>query len=178
MLQFLYICTGSTFYSVKETFKCSTETVSRYFHQVLNAIHNLSKRTITRPNPNVVPSEILNNPKFSPSFDKVLGAMDGILIPIWVPAEKVSPFRDRKGGVSQNVLFMCSFDMKFTAVFPGSEGCASDLEVFNYLDLKGGIRIPDGKCVIGNLINNANPQLIPIIIPFQLMQDMHCHQLY
>ncbi|KAL7184337.1 hypothetical protein ACSBR2_026480 [Camellia fascicularis] len=42
---------------------------------------------------------------------------------------KYSAYRSRKVAITQNVLATCSFDMKFTFVYPGWEGSATDSRV-------------------------------------------------
>ena len=39
--------------------------------------------------------------------------------------------RDRKGGLTQNCLAICGFDMVFYYIFSGWEGSAADLTMFH-----------------------------------------------
>ncbi|KAL0371894.1 UNVERIFIED_CONTAM: hypothetical protein Scaly_0871000 [Sesamum calycinum] len=48
-----------------------------------------------------------------------IGAMDGTLVPAWVPRVDQNRYRSRKGGLAQNVLAICDFDMNFTYVYAG-----------------------------------------------------------
>jgi hypothetical protein len=58
-----------------------------------------------------------------------IGAIDGTHIPMAVPFAKQEPYRNRKQGLSQNVMVACDFDLKFVYVHVGWEGSASDARV-------------------------------------------------
>jgi DDE superfamily endonuclease len=92
------------------------------------------------------PSSILNNPKFFPFFQNALGGMDGTHINCCPSAAE----RDhdgcwnRKGGLSQNCLACCSFDLRFLYLVSSWEGSAADGALFSnsrFTDLT----IPNGK---------------------------------
>jgi len=83
-----------------------------------------------KPPPDRTPPEIQDNPKLSPFFDKCRGAVDGCHIDMFVPDDALARYRDRKGGVTQNVLAVCTFDMRFSYILSGWEGSASDGAVF------------------------------------------------
>jgi len=57
----------------------------------------------------------------------------------------MAPYKNRKGGVSQNVLAVCSFGLQFTYVLPGWEGSAHDARVLNDAIQAKGFTIPQGK---------------------------------
>ncbi|KAL0396189.1 UNVERIFIED_CONTAM: hypothetical protein Scaly_0067300 [Sesamum calycinum] len=61
-----------------------------------------------------------------------VGAMDGILVPAWVPQIDQNRYRSRKGRLAQNVLAICDFDMNFIYVYVGWEGRAADARVLNH----------------------------------------------
>jgi DDE superfamily endonuclease len=91
-----------------------------------------------------IPPEISSNPKFSPYFDDALGAIDGTHIACAPPAAQRGGYRNRKGGVSQNCLMACSFDLRFVYVLTGWEGSVADATVYSHarcLDFY----IPPGK---------------------------------
>ncbi|KAL0361282.1 UNVERIFIED_CONTAM: hypothetical protein Sradi_3812700 [Sesamum radiatum] len=50
-----------------------------------------------------------------------VGAVDGTLVPVWVPRRDQIRYRSRKGGLAQNVLAICDFDMNFTYVYAGGK---------------------------------------------------------
>jgi hypothetical protein len=64
-------------------------------------------------------------------FGHALGAIDGSHIPIKAPAQYRDACRNRKGFISQNCLFVCSFDFFFTYALTGWEGSASDARVYH-----------------------------------------------
>ncbi|KAI3417308.1 uncharacterized protein J3R85_014582 [Psidium guajava] len=60
-----------------------------------------------------------------------VGAIDGTHISASVPVSQQIPYRGRKGTTTQNVLCVCSFDMKFTFVYAEWEGSANDCRVLS-----------------------------------------------
>jgi len=70
-------------------------------------------RYVKFPCADKVPPQILNNAKFFPFFEGCLGAVDGTHIESFIPSEDVPRYRNRKGGLSQNVLAACTFDLRF-----------------------------------------------------------------
>lgn len=77
-----------------------------------------------------VPPEISENPRFYPYFEDAVGAMDGVQVDAAVSAEDLDNARNRKGGVTQNVLAACSFDMRFQYVLSGWEGSVTDAALY------------------------------------------------
>ncbi|KAL0366162.1 UNVERIFIED_CONTAM: hypothetical protein Sradi_3506300 [Sesamum radiatum] len=61
-----------------------------------------------------------------------VGAIDGTLVPAWVPRVDQNRYRSRKGRLAQNVLAICDFDMNFTYVYAGWEGSAADARVLDH----------------------------------------------
>ena len=96
-----------------------------------------------REPPNCTPSYIEKNFQFFPYFKDCRGAIDCSHFDAYVPDEVVARYRDRKGRVSQNVLAVCDFDMKFTYVLSGWEGSAADSAVFADARRKG-LSLPPG----------------------------------
>ncbi|RWR96010.1 putative nuclease HARBI1 [Cinnamomum micranthum f. kanehirae] len=113
---------------MQNRFQHSGETISRYFNRVLSAILHLSPHYI-KPAGSDTPLEIATNPTFYPYLKDCIGAIDGTHIPAWVRLEDQVRYRNRKGFLSQNVMAVVSFDMKFQYVFAGWEGSASDSKV-------------------------------------------------
>lgn len=114
-----------------ERFQRSGKTISKYFNIVLKAILKLSKEIIRPPSFDVVPQEILMDPSHERYFQDCVGAMGGTHINVIVPESQQIRFRNRKGITTQNVLCVCSFDMKFTFVYAGWEGSANDCQVLS-----------------------------------------------
>ena len=71
-----------------------------------------------------------NNPKLSPFFNKCQDAIDGSHIDIIMPNDALACYQNWKGGISQNVLATCTFDICFSYIFSGREGSAADGAVF------------------------------------------------
>ncbi|XP_062117238.1 uncharacterized protein LOC133831084 [Humulus lupulus] len=59
-----------------------------------------------------------------------VGAIDVTHISAHVPIDEQIPYRGRKVDTTQNVMCVCSFDMKFTYIVPGWEGSANDARIF------------------------------------------------
>ena len=75
--------------------------------------------------------EIRNNPKLYPFFKDCQGAIDKTYIDVFVPKDAVVRYHNCKGGLSQNVLAVCIFNLQFSYVFPDWEGSATDGSVFD-----------------------------------------------
>lgn len=70
--------------------------------------------------------------------------MDGTHINCCPSAEERQTARDRKGGLTQNCLACCSFDMRFQYILSGWDGACADAEMYEasrLLDLE----ISEGK---------------------------------
>jgi hypothetical protein len=97
------------------------------FHEVLDAllfvyIHFVNLPTIKTP----LASRIFDSNKLYLFFEDCLGALDGTHIPIHVPLEDQARYRSQKGTLSQNVLAVCDFHMRFVYILAGWEGSAHD----------------------------------------------------
>jgi hypothetical protein len=89
-----------------------------------------------------LPTSIITQ-KFS-HFKDALGAMDGVHINCCPSAAEHEGSQNRKGGLSQNCLACCSFDLCFLYMVSGWEGSAADGALFlssRFNDLA----IPAGK---------------------------------
>ena len=82
--------------------------------------------------PNNTPPEIASNPKLYQYFKHCQGALDGSYFDAWVQEESMAQYQTQKGGIAQNVLAVCDFDLKFTYILSGWEGSAADSTVFEY----------------------------------------------
>ncbi len=65
------------------------------------------------------PIKIQENLKFYPYFDNCLGALDSSHIPTHSPESRVASFQNQKGTLSQNILGVCTVDIKFAFVLAG-----------------------------------------------------------
>ncbi|KAL3747530.1 hypothetical protein ACJRO7_016338 [Eucalyptus globulus] len=123
------ICHKNSNRDLCERFQHSGQTISKYFTKVLQAVLKLAKEIIIPHSFDVVPQEILMDPKHKRYFKDCIGAIDGTHIHASVPVSKQIPFRGRKSTTTQNVLCVCSFDMKYTFVYASWEGSANDCRV-------------------------------------------------
>ena len=73
-----------------------------------------------------------------------LGAIDGTHIPVSVSPRLASPFRNRKGTLSHNVMMACDFDQNITFVYAGWEGSATGARVLRSA-MNSGFHVPPGK---------------------------------
>ena len=74
--------------------------------------------------------EIEENPKLFPYFKDCLGALDGTHILAFVTDSQRPCFHNCKGNLSQNVLAVCRFDMKFLCAVTGWEASVSDSHMY------------------------------------------------
>ncbi|XP_058734266.1 uncharacterized protein LOC131605995 [Vicia villosa] len=130
-------------------FRRSGETTSRHFHRVLRSIIEIGRTYLKQPDGSRIPAEILGNNRFYPYFKDCIGAIDCTHVRVKVPLAQASRYRGRKDFPTQNVLVACSFDLRFTYVFPGWEGTASDSRILkDALRRTNGLKIPRGKFYI------------------------------
>ena len=115
------------------------------------------------PTGEVILENIRCNPKFWPYFRNAIGAIDGSHIPIAPPAHLRGKYRNRKGFLSQNALFICGFDLKFTYALTGWEGSATDACVFDDA-LSNGLRIPPDKYL---LADSGYPLRKQLLVPYR-----------
>ncbi|KAK1695491.1 hypothetical protein QYE76_012188 [Lolium multiflorum] len=124
---------------IHNTFRRSTETISRYFQQVLYAIGELRGEMIKPASMNT-PTKIKNSYRWFPYFRDCIGAIDGTHVTAKVPRSMSAAFRGRKHYTSQNVLAAVDFD-----VLAGWEGSAHDASILaDNLSRPDGLQIPDG----------------------------------
>lgn len=105
------------------------------------------------------PPEIINESKYYPFLKNCLGALDGTHIHASVPAAARPRYRNRKGFVSQNVLAVVSFDMRFLYILSGWEGSASDSRIFQDAR-ENDLTIPSGRFYLGDAGFPAGPSLL------------------
>ena len=89
------------------------------------------QRHVKLPAKDKTPPEIRCNPKLYPFFRDCRGAVDGTHVDAFVPDDAISCYQNRKGGLTQNVLAACTFDMQFCYVLSGWEGSAADGRVWD-----------------------------------------------
>lgn len=118
---FIWMCASQQ--SVRQAsnrFTRSLDTVHRKFDNVLACVSKLSADIISPKDPEFrYVHRRLQSPRFSPFFDKCIGALDGTHVKVVVPTNQVVPHTGRHGYTSQNVLALCDFDMRFTFAVVG-----------------------------------------------------------
>ena len=113
------------------------------------------------PDASYTPIEIRSNSKFFPFFEDCVGAIDGTHIHAFVTEEDLPRYRNRKGGISQNVLAACTFDMCFSYVLAGWEGSAADGRIFEDAQRRD-LLIPSGKYLVADAgFSNCEKLLVP-----------------
>ena len=111
-------------------FQHSKSTIHHVFHNVLDALLYLYADYVRTP-PDHIPARIQKDWGKMKYFADVRGAIDGTHIAAHIPIKYQTPFRNRKGTLSQNVLAGCTLDMYFFYIFPGWEGSANDSRVLD-----------------------------------------------
>lgn len=116
------------------------------------------------PPSDITPPEIRTNPKLFPFLKDCLGALDGTHIDAFIPDEsQIARNRNRKGGLTQNVLAATTFDMRFAYVRAGWEGSAADSRVF--ADARAtDFAIPPGKYYLGDA---GFPACDALLVPYR-----------
>ncbi|GLT34150.1 hypothetical protein SLA2020_086850 [Shorea laevis] len=133
--------------TIRSIFARSSETISRQFHIVLRAMMKIGKFYIKQNNVSL--HEVDDKWQW---FKGALGALDGTLIEITVPASERGKYRDRKGNLSTNVLGACDANLKFTYVLPGWEGSASDSRVLrDALTRRNNLKVPQNMYYLVDL---------------------------
>ncbi|KAK4703002.1 nuclease HARBI1, partial [Phenoliferia sp. Uapishka_3] len=141
---------GSEIHSQKCSLSQSRRTALRSLDDLAIVHPAVKSHYITLPTSTFpIPSKIFHNSKFYPYFKDCIGALDGTHCLMSVPEAMAIPYRSRKGGILQNVLAVCSFDMRFVYVLSGWEGSAPDTVV--YKDAReNGFLIPPGRYNLGD----------------------------
>lgn len=113
--------------------------------------------------PNDHPSLLLlGNPKLR-FFARALGAIDGSHINLAAPSFIRDACRNRKGFISQNCLFCCSFNLLFTYALTGWEGSAADARV--YADaMQSDLKIPEGWYLLADA---GFPHCKELLVPYR-----------
>jgi DDE superfamily endonuclease len=91
-----------------------------------------------------LPRHFHHNPKLYPYFKDALGAIDGSHIHCAPPSIERVFYRNRKGFISQNCFFACSFSLHFVYSLCGWEGSATDSRIWEDAYLKGFV-VPEGR---------------------------------
>ena len=111
---------GASNRQVQERFAYSRETISRCFHEVIEALLPLQNEVIKLPKADTpLGVRILEDTKYATYFTDYVRALDRTHINIRVPIEDRPRYQDRNGLLSQNVLVACNFDIVFCYILAG-----------------------------------------------------------
>ncbi|POW03688.1 hypothetical protein PSHT_11571 [Puccinia striiformis] len=153
------LITGLSNRKLQQRFQRLALTISITINQLVKDMTGnwvLIRKFITLPAHNAgTPDKIKSNPKFSPYFDDCVRAVDGSHIPVHVNDQ--TPFVNRKGYPSQNILAICNFNMEFTFVMPGWEGSAHDGRLWDEARISS-LKIPPGKWLDWDVPGGKKPQ--------------------
>ena len=150
IMMFIHLLKGWSVREIAERFQHSTSTVHNASHQVGRSLLEVKGALYAQPSATDDTAEqIRDNPKFWPYFKDCIGALDGTHIHCIPPVDAISAFRNRKKGISQNVLAVCNFDMLFEYCLYGWEGSAHDGKVLTDA-LDKGLPIILGKYWLGD----------------------------
>uniref|UniRef100_M4C679 DUF8040 domain-containing protein n=1 Tax=Hyaloperonospora arabidopsidis (strain Emoy2) TaxID=559515 RepID=M4C679_HYAAE len=105
--------------AAQERFQHSGETISAYFHLVLNAFVSLYDDFVQLPNGDAVQVKIRSDRRFYSYFKDCVRAIDDTHIPVTVPAAYHGRFRNRKYTLSQNVFAAYGFGLSFQYILAG-----------------------------------------------------------
>ena len=121
--------------------------IFRAIHRILNLLTSdaFYNSYVQLPDANTpLASEIRDNPKLFPFFKDCQGSIDRTHIDSFCLDNAVKCYRNRKGGVTENVLAACSQDMCFTYILSGWEGSAADGYTFEDAR-RSNLTVPSGK---------------------------------
>lgn len=139
---------------------------SRYFRKILFIFASPPFYTTYVRSPNDtddVSSNIRNNPKFWPYFKDAIGAIDGSHIHARPSSSDRPSYRNRKGFVSQNCLFACTFNLKFSYALTGWEGSATDARLYDEAR-SGSLYVPPGKYFLADA---GFPLCDELLVPYR-----------
>ncbi|KAG8380697.1 hypothetical protein BUALT_Bualt06G0042900 [Buddleja alternifolia] len=118
----------------------SGHTVSIYFNAVIVSLLKLHPILLVTPKP--VDDEC--NVARWKHFKGCLGALDGTYIDVQPPLLDKPRYRNRKGGISVNVLGVVDRNMDFVYMLPGWEGSAADGRVLrDAVNRPNGLKVPN-----------------------------------
>ncbi|GJQ97753.1 putative nuclease HARBI1 [Tanacetum coccineum] len=144
---------------VSERFQRSGETISRAFHEILEATTGRSKgfyglaREMINPRDltfQSTPHQIINDKRYMPYFKDCIGCIDGTHIGACIPEAEQIPYIGRKGIPTFNVMAVCDFDLCFTFISVGWEGSTHDTRVFLHAINNRSVNFPKPSEVTNN----------------------------
>ncbi|XP_020250880.1 uncharacterized protein LOC109828258 [Asparagus officinalis] len=162
---FLLTVSQNQRYSVStDRFDRSKWTISVCFNKALHALVSLASFLMASP-PTDPPDKVKSESRFWPYFKDCIGAIDGTHIPCMVYNIDQTPYRNRHGFLSQNVLAACTFDLKFIYVLAGWEGSANDARVLkDAMSRPYGLPLPQNKFY---LVDCGYPNRLQFLAPYR-----------
>ena len=151
-----YYASGDSYMSLRYNWLVAHNTVSKIIREVSKAIiqvYGIEEQVIMPPM--TTEGWLAVERKFSRrwNFHHTLGALDGKHIPIRKPGKSGSLYYNYKGFFSIVLLALVDGNYKFLWVDVGSNGAASDAQVFNSGELK--------EMIQEGLLNIPPPDLLP-----------------
>lgn len=143
----------------------------RYFCKILDAFSSpgIYKKYIKLPCSDDPPLALIaDDPIMHPFFKDAVGAMDGMHIPCVPGVPTKRAFRSRRGIYSQYCLVCCNFNLEFTYVVSGWEGCANDEQVYCDVRTKD-LPIPPGKYYLADI---AFPACSQLLVPYSTQRHL------
>ncbi|KAL2466949.1 putative harbinger transposase-derived nuclease [Abeliophyllum distichum] len=95
------------------------------------------------------------------------GAIDGTHVAAWAPASRQTAFRGRKTNITQNVMLVCDFDMKFSFVYTGWECTANDSRVFVDAVTRSSNNFPMPRGDQFYLVDSGYPNMPGFLAPYR-----------
>ncbi|KAL2505216.1 putative harbinger transposase-derived nuclease [Abeliophyllum distichum] len=102
-----------------------------------------------------------------PFFKDCIGAIDGTHVAAWAPALRQTSFRGRKTNITQNVMLVCDFDMRFSFVYSGWEGTANDSRVFVDAVTRSSNNFPMPRGDQFYLVDSGYPNMPGFLAPYR-----------
>jgi hypothetical protein len=162
LLIFLHIIAqGRAFSAMQEDFHHARGTISAAFHESLLACLALYDELVVPAKAEDSAAIRAKGSRYWPYFSDCVGALDGSHIAAYIEGDP-SKHRNRKMGLSQNVLAAVDFDCKFTYVLAGWEGSAHDTRVLNDAKSRHNFSAPNEKYYLADAgYTNTSITLVP-----------------
>ncbi|XP_068726345.1 putative nuclease HARBI1 [Montipora capricornis] len=126
-----YFASGSFLKVVADTMGISKASASRCVHSFTQCLKSIAGEWIIFPTSREGVNETMTKFYSIGAFPKVMGAIDGTLIPIRAPAKEEHLYVYHKGFHAINVMAVCDAEMRFTNIVAKWHGSVHDSAIFN-----------------------------------------------
>ncbi|XP_068734006.1 putative nuclease HARBI1 [Montipora capricornis] len=126
-----YFASGSFLKVVADTMGISKASASRCVHSFTQCLKSIAGEWIIFPTSREEVNETMTKFYSIGAFPKVMGAIDGTLIPIRAPAKEEHLYVCHKGFHAINVMAVCDAEMRFTNIVAKWHGSVHDSAIFN-----------------------------------------------